>query len=81
MMLCLISTSIMLNEAPIWAHVLMVVPGSCLQSEYPPKCHERRHFISNFTGSAGVAVITSDRAALWTDGRYFLQVQQVICLH
>ncbi|KAK9856848.1 hypothetical protein WJX84_010209 [Apatococcus fuscideae] len=45
-------------------------------SEYPPTCHERRHFISNFTGSAGVAVITIDKAALWTDGRYFLQAEQ-----
>ena len=26
-----------------------------------------------FTGSAGTAVVTSDRAALFTDGRYFNQ--------
>lgn len=34
----------------------------------------RRAFISGFTGSAGTAVVTKDKAALWTDGRYFLQV-------
>lgn len=34
----------------------------------------RRAYISGFTGSAGTAVITKDLAALWTDGRYFLQV-------
>ena len=45
-----------------------------LQSEYAPANQERRHFISRFTGSAGTAVVTSDTAALWTDGRYFLQV-------
>ena len=44
------------------------------QSEYAPSCDERRHFISGFTGSAGTAVVTTDAAALWTDGRYFLQV-------
>lgn len=34
----------------------------------------RRVYISGFTGSAGTAVVTKDKAALWTDGRYFLQV-------
>lgn len=42
-------------------------------SEYPPDCHARREFISGFDGSAGTAVVTHDVAALWTDGRYFLQ--------
>ena len=46
---------------------------SAVQSEYAPSTMERRHFISCFTGSAGTAVVTSDSAALWTDGRYFLQ--------
>ncbi|KAL3145608.1 hypothetical protein ABBQ32_003156 [Trebouxia sp. C0010 RCD-2024] len=45
-------------------------------SEYAPSCDERRHFISGFTGSAGTAVVTTDAAALWTDGRYFLQAEQ-----
>ena len=45
-----------------------------LQSEYAPQCDERRRFISKFTGSAGTAVVTTVAAALWTDGRYFLQV-------
>jgi Xaa-Pro aminopeptidase len=43
-------------------------------SEYAPKCDNRRAFISGFTGSAGCAAVTSNSAALWTDGRYFLQV-------
>lgn len=42
-------------------------------SEYPPDCLARRAFISNFTGSAGTAVVTADKALLWTDGRYWLQ--------
>ncbi|KAI9217914.1 putative Xaa-Pro aminopeptidase P, partial [Blastocladiella britannica] len=46
------------------------------QSEYIADCDGRRAFISGFTGSAGLAVITADKAALWTDGRYFLQASQ-----
>ena len=29
-----------------------------------------------FTGSAGTVVITTDKAGLWTDSRYFLQAEQ-----
>ena len=46
------------------------------QSEYVHECEMRRSFISNFTGSAGTALVLKDRAYLWTDGRYFLQASQ-----
>ncbi|KAJ3208871.1 hypothetical protein HDU67_006496 [Dinochytrium kinnereticum] len=46
------------------------------QSEYIAECDGRRGFISGFTGSAGLAVVTTESAALWTDGRYFLQASQ-----
>lgn len=46
------------------------------QSEYLGKADMRRPFISKFTGSAGTAIITEDKAALWTDGRYFLQAAE-----
>uniref|UniRef100_F6I1E9 Creatinase N-terminal domain-containing protein n=1 Tax=Vitis vinifera TaxID=29760 RepID=F6I1E9_VITVI len=36
----------------------------------------RRAYISGFTGSAGTAVVTKDKGALWTDGRYFLQAEK-----
>ncbi|KAK4462500.1 putative Xaa-Pro aminopeptidase 1 [Cladorrhinum samala] len=42
-------------------------------SEYIAECDARRAFISGFTGSAGTAVVTLDKAALATDGRYFNQ--------
>lgn len=42
-------------------------------SEYIAPCDGRREFISGFTGSAGCAVITHEKAALATDGRYFNQ--------
>ncbi|KIV85021.1 hypothetical protein PV11_00759 [Exophiala sideris] len=46
------------------------------QSEYIAPCDARREHISGFTGSAGTAVITLDKAALATDGRYFNQASK-----
>lgn len=43
------------------------------QSEYVPTLWRRREWISGFSGSSGDVVITARSAALWTDGRYFLQ--------
>ncbi|KAG8629740.1 hypothetical protein KVT40_001359 [Elsinoe batatas] len=43
------------------------------QSEYIAPTDARREYISGFSGSAGTAVITSDKATLATDGRYFNQ--------
>ncbi|KAI8253680.1 putative Xaa-Pro aminopeptidase P [Colletotrichum sp. SAR11_239] len=45
-------------------------------SEYIAGCDARREFISGFSGSAGCAVVTLDRAALATDGRYFNQASK-----
>lgn len=41
--------------------------------EYVPERWKSRRWISGFTGSAGTAVVTTDKAALWTDSRYFIQ--------
>ncbi|KAL9272539.1 Aminopeptidase P2-like protein [Drosera capensis] len=46
------------------------------QSEFIAECYARRAYITGFTGSAGTAVVTRDKAALWTDGRYFLQAEK-----
>uniref|UniRef100_A0A8D8VMY0 Xaa-Pro aminopeptidase 1 n=1 Tax=Cacopsylla melanoneura TaxID=428564 RepID=A0A8D8VMY0_9HEMI len=45
-------------------------------SEYLAEADKRRAFVSGFTGSAGTAVVTLDKALLWTDGRYYLQASQ-----
>ena len=44
--------------------------------EYVPAHWEARKWISGFTGSAGTAVVTLDKAGLWTDSRYFLQAAE-----
>lgn len=45
-------------------------------SEYVAPHWKSREWISGFTGSAGTVVITSEKAGLWTDSRYFLQAAQ-----
>ncbi len=42
-------------------------------SEYVGSYFKAREYMSGFTGSAGTLVVLQDQAALWTDGRYFLQ--------
>ncbi|MGB6129206.1 MAG: aminopeptidase P family N-terminal domain-containing protein [Psychrilyobacter sp.] len=54
-----------------------IIPSSdAHQSENVAEYFKGRRWISNFTGSAGTAVITADSAGLWTDGRYFLQAEK-----
>ena len=45
------------------------------QSEYVADHDKRREWLTGFTGSAGTALVTSSKALMWTDGRYFLQVR------
>lgn len=44
-------------------------------SEYVGEHFKLREYLSGFTGSAGVLVVTEKKAALWTDGRYFIQAE------
>ena len=43
------------------------------QNEYLPAANERLAWATGFTGSAGAAVIETDKAAVFVDGRYTLQ--------
>ena len=43
------------------------------QNEYLPDANERLAWVSGFTGSFGSALILTDRAALFIDGRYTIQ--------
>jgi len=53
-----------------------IVPSSDPhQSEYVADHWQARNWISGFSGSAGIAVLTKNHAGLWTDSRYFLQAE------
>lgn len=54
----------------------MIPSGDSHSSEYIADCDGRREYISCFTGSAGIAVVAQNAAALATDGRYFNQASQ-----
>lgn len=43
--------------------------------EEVPDYDERLKFLSGFTGSAGIAIVTIDKAILFIDGRYVLQAK------
>ena len=46
--------------------------------EYVPAHNERLHWLTGLTGSAGAAVITKDKAAIFVDGRYTVQVTKQV---
>lgn len=53
----------------------LIVTDDFHSSEYVGEYFKAREYMSGFTGSAGSLVVTRDKAALWTDGRYFLQAE------
>jgi len=56
-----------------------VVPrADRFQNEYVPPCAERLAWLTGFTGSAGLAIVLADRAALFVDGRYQVQVREEV---
>lgn len=56
-----------------------IVPvGDEFLGEYVPACAERLAWLTDFTGSAGMAVVLADKAALFVDGRYTLQAAQQV---
>ncbi|MGL6260532.1 aminopeptidase P family protein [Vibrio sp. WXL210] len=46
--------------------------------EYIPAHNERLHWLTGFTGSAGVAIVTKQNAAIFVDGRYTVQVTKQV---
>ena len=45
------------------------------QGEYVPSCASRLEWLTGFSGSAGAAAVLGDKAAIFIDGRYTLQVE------
>ncbi|MDR1619220.1 MAG: aminopeptidase P family protein [Clostridiales bacterium] len=56
-------------------HAYIVPTGDCHGSEYLSPHFQLLAHLSGFTGSAGTLVVTQSGAALFTDGRYFLQAE------
>ncbi|XP_076805648.1 xaa-Pro aminopeptidase 1-like isoform X2 [Clavelina lepadiformis] len=54
----------------------MVPSSDAHLSEYLAPGDRKRDWLTGFSGSAGTAVVTHDKAALWTDGRYFEQAEK-----
>lgn len=48
------------------------------QGEYVPPCAQRLRWLTGFSGSAGAAAVLADKAAIFVDGRYTLQVQSEV---
>ena len=54
-----------------------IIPhGDQHNNEYIAESDERIKFISNFSGSNGIGLVTQDVALMWTDGRYFIQIEK-----
>lgn len=57
----------------------VVIPSTDeFQSEFCPPHARRLEWITGFTGSSGVAVITDKKAAFFTDGRYTIQAENEV---
>jgi Xaa-Pro aminopeptidase len=48
------------------------------QNEYVPPSEQRLAWLTGFAGSAGVAIVLAERAAIFVDGRYTLQVRDQV---
>ena len=48
------------------------------QGEYVPRSSQRLAWLTGFSGSAGLAVVLADRAAIFIDGRYTLAVRDQV---
>ena len=48
------------------------------QNEYVPPSEERLAWLTGFTGSAGLAIVLAQEAALFVDGRYTLQAAKQV---
>lgn len=48
------------------------------QGEYVPASAERLAWLTGFTGSAGTSIVLADKAAIFVDGRYTVQVRHQV---
>jgi Xaa-Pro aminopeptidase len=56
----------------------LIPRGDAYQSEYVPARADRLRWLTGFTGSAGLAIVLRDKAAIFIDGRYTIQVRKQV---
>uniref|UniRef100_A0AAQ5X2X0 X-prolyl aminopeptidase (aminopeptidase P) 2, membrane-bound n=1 Tax=Amphiprion ocellaris TaxID=80972 RepID=A0AAQ5X2X0_AMPOC len=76
-----VSTTLQLQELRYQMRLMSIsayiIPGTDAHlSEYLAPRDARVAFMTGFTGSAGTAVVTQSKAALWTDSRYWVQAER-----
>lgn len=65
------------QQMQAWNLTAYIIPDTdAHMSEYIGKHDERRAWISGFTGTAGTAVVSMGKAAVWTDSRYWTQAER-----
>ncbi len=55
---------------------LIIPTGDPHKSEYVAEHWQAGKWLTGFSGSAGTAVVTRDKAILWTDFRYYIQAEK-----
>uniref|UniRef100_A0A669E7G4 X-prolyl aminopeptidase (aminopeptidase P) 2, membrane-bound n=1 Tax=Oreochromis niloticus TaxID=8128 RepID=A0A669E7G4_ORENI len=76
-----VNTSLQLEELRVQMRGMnisaYIIPATDAHlSEYIAPRDARLAFMTGFTGSAGTAVVTLNKAALWTDSRYWVQAER-----
>ncbi|XP_055368480.1 xaa-Pro aminopeptidase 2 isoform X2 [Betta splendens] len=76
-----VNTSVRLQElralmSPLDLSAYIIPATDAHMSEYISPRDARLAFMTGFTGSAGTAVVTPTKAALWTDSRYWVQAER-----
>jgi Xaa-Pro aminopeptidase len=66
------------HMAEVGVDALLVPRADEYLGEYIPERNERLHWLTGFTGSAGIAIVLRESAALFVDGRYTVQVRQQV---
>lgn len=56
----------------------LVIDSDDHSSEYVDPHYKSRSYLSGFTGSAGIIIISKKEACLWADGRYHVQAENQI---
>lgn len=60
------------------AQALWIPYADIHQNEYVPPCYQRLRWLTGFSGSAGLGLVSQTEAILFVDGRYMVQAPQEI---